>query len=422
MNRRVVVIGAGIIGCMSAIEVLRQGDTVIIIEPADPGGEHAASYGNAAWLSSHSVTPPAEPGAWRKVPRYLADPLGPLAIRPGYLPKAAPWLIRYLLSTSNREKVAAISRSLRPLLLDAPALHAAIATEAGRADLIEATSGLMHIYRSRAAFEAEAFGWGIRRDVGIQWEEIEGAAFRALQPGLHSRYSFGVFVGEAGHCRDPGAYVAALAAYARKRGADIVKSAARGFRIENGRLKAVLTDAGEVPCAAAVIAAGARSKPLAKAAGDAVPLETERGYHATLEGVAVGPSIPVMASDCKIVVTKVSGNLRAAGQVEIAGLDARPNMARAEILKNHLLGMFPDLPRDLPQEKVRFWMGNRPSMPDGMPCIGPASASRDIIYAFGHGHIGLVSSARTGRIVAQLLSGRDSEISIGAFDPRRFLN
>src|SRR6185312_8510741 len=95
-GRRVAVIGGGAIGIISAIEALREGHRVTIIEPRTPGGEQAASYGNAGWLSSHSVIPPAEPGVWKKIPKYLSDPLGPLAIRWSYLPKALPWLIKYL--------------------------------------------------------------------------------------------------------------------------------------------------------------------------------------------------------------------------------------------------------------------------------------------------------------------------------------
>lgn len=420
MSRNVAVIGAGIIGSISAIELLRQGDAVTIIEPAEPGGEQAASYGNAAWLSSHSVIPPSEPGIWKKIPGYLADPLGPLAIRPGYLLRAAPWLARYLLSGCTLKRVEKIARSLRPLLMDAPKLHAKIAAEAGVDRLIDPTSGLMHVYTSRETFEAEALSWAIRRRVGIEWTELEGEEFRERQPQLHPRYRFGAFVGEAGHCKNPGAYVAALAAHAQKLGAHTVKAKARDFRIEGGRLKAVRTDAGEVLCGAAVVAAGAHSRPLAKAAGDSVPLDSERGYHVMIEDAQVGPATPIMVSDCKMVVTMLDRGLRAAGQVEIAGLAAAPNIARAEILKKHLLDILPGLPRDLDAEKISYWLGHRPSTPDGMPCLGASAASRDIVYAFGHGHVGLVSSARTGRVVAQLVAGRETEIPVDAFSPRRF--
>jgi D-amino-acid dehydrogenase len=122
-----------------------------------------------------------------------------------------------------------------------------------------------------------------------------------------------------------------------------------------------------------------------------------------------------------MAVNWMADGLRAAGQVEFAGVDAAPNWKRADILCRNLIGMFPGLPKTIPNERIRMWLGHRPSMPDGRPCIGPARASRDIIYAFGHGHTGLAGSARTGRLVAQLLSGHEPEIPLAPFAPTRFL-
>jgi D-amino-acid dehydrogenase len=170
-----------------------------------------------------------------------------------------------------------------------------------------------------------------------------------------------------------------------------------------------------------VVAAGAHSKRLTASVGDSLPLETERGYHVMIENPESGPRSSMMASDAKMVVNWTDRGLRAAGTVEIAGLEAEPNWKRAEILRNHLLSMFPKLPKDIPASRIKTWFGHRPSMPDGRPCIGHARASRDIVYAFGHGHIGLVSSARTGRLVAQLLSGKQPEIPLAPFAPTRFL-
>jgi D-amino-acid dehydrogenase len=415
-----VIIGAGAVGAASALEALRAGFRTTLLEPGEPGGEQAASYGNAAWLSSHSVIPPAGPGVWKKVPFYLADPLGPLAIRPAYLPKAAPWLLRYVLSARTEELVAATARALRPLLADAPALHEKLAAEAGVPDLIE-RRGLLHIYPTRADFEAEAASWRARRSVGIDWTELNGDELRRREPDLNPRYGFGVFVGEAGHCRDPGSYVAAMVAAAQMRGADLRPGRARGFEIRDGKLIGIILEGGAVlPCDAAVVCAGAHSKPLAAAAGDRVPLETERGYHVMMDEFAIGPRTPMMLHDYKIVVTMTKRGVRIAGQVEIAGLEAPPNWRRSEILRRSLLDAFPTLPRDLPESRVRNWMGHRPSTPDGLPCIGRSHETPDIVYAFGHGHVGLVSSARTGRVVAQLLGGREPEIPLAPFDPRRF--
>ncbi len=414
-----VVIGAGIVGAATALAALREGFRVTILEPGEPGGEQAASYGNGCWLSPMSVIPPSSPGLWKKVPKFLADPLGPLAIRWSYLPRVLPWLVRYLWAGWTEAKVEATARALRPLLVDAPALHKALAEEAGVAHLIE-RRGLAYIYENRAQFESEAMAWRIRKKVGIEWLELGADEMRQREPDLDRRYTFAALVEEGGHCRDPGTYVAALVAQARAEGAELRRQAATGFRIEGGRLMAVETGEGEIACDKAVICAGAYSKRLAAAAGSRVPLETERGYHAMVVDPGVGPRTPLMPYDGKMSVTWTDRGLRCAGQVEIAGLEAAPNWKRAEILRDHLLRSFPGLPRDLPADRVKVWMGHRPSMPDGLPCIGPSGSSPDVLLAFGHGHVGLVAAPRTARLVMALLAGRQPEMPVEAFRPARF--
>jgi D-amino-acid dehydrogenase len=119
-------------------------------------------------------------------------------------------------------------------------------------------------------------------------------------------------------------------------------------------------------------------------------------------------------------VTWTDRGLRCAGQVEIAGLEAAPNWKRAEILRDHLLRSFPSLPRNLPAERVKMWMGHRPSMPDGLPCLGPSAASTDVLLAFGHGHVGLVAAPRSARVVAAMLTGQAPGITVEPFHPSRF--
>jgi D-amino-acid dehydrogenase len=173
------------------------------------------------------VIPPAEPGVWRKVPGFVLDPVGPLAIRLSYLPKAAPWLIRYLAAGWTAARVERTAQALRTLLVDAPALHQELATRVGVPQLIE-RRGLLHAYPSRLNFEADALAWGIRRKTGVRWQEMDGEALHSLEPTLHPRYQFGVWVGEAGHCRNPGAYVKALVAHSCAQGAALVRLAQPG--------------------------------------------------------------------------------------------------------------------------------------------------------------------------------------------------
>jgi len=420
MMGQVVVIGAGVVGAMAALNALSEGFGVTILEPETPGGEQAASYGNGCWLSPMSVIPPATPGTWKKVPQFLADPLGPLAVRWGYLPRVLPWLTGYLLAGATENRVMKHAEAIAPLLRGAPGIHKAMADEAGVGHLIH-QRGAMYIYPNRAAFNAEALAWRVRHRVGITWREIDADELRQREPDLDRRYGFGVLVEQAGHCTDPGGYTAALVALAVSKGAKLIKVGATGFRIEGGRLKAVLTATGEVAADRAVIAAGIRSKALAKMVGDGVPLESERGYHAVLLGESrIGPRTPLMPSDGKMGVVATEAGLRAAGQVEIAGIEAEPNWKRAEILRDHLLSSFPGLPRDLPADRFKFWMGHRPSTTDGLPVIGASRDCGDVLYAFGHGHTGLVGSARTGRAIGALLARRTPEIDLRPFSAARF--
>ncbi len=409
------VLGAGIIGACSALELLRDGHRVTIVEPGPPGGEQAASYGNGGWLCPCSVLPVSEPGLWRKVPGYLADPLGPLAIRWRYFPKLLPWLTKFLRAGSSMGRVRKLARSLRPLVEGSPERHLKLATEAGVAHLIVRT-GLIYVYPSRGDFLKEAPFWAIRHENGVRWLELDAQELRQREPQLDRHYQFGAFIEDGGHCTDPGAYVAALVRHAVSLGAMLVQADAVGFDIANGRLRGVRTATGTIACDRAVIAAGARSKALALAAGDDVPLETERGYHAMIATPEAGPRHPLMPSDGKMVNTPMAGGLRSAGQVELGGLEALPNWKRAEILREQARRAYPGLS----VTDVKVWMGHRPSMPDSLPNIGPASGCADVLHAYGHGHIGLASGATTGRLVADLITGKPPVIDPGPYSVRRW--
>jgi D-amino-acid dehydrogenase len=415
----VVVIGAGIVGAATAIALLADGHRVTLLEPGEPGGEQAASYGNGAWLSPSSVVPMSMPGLWRRVPGWLVDPLGPLTIRWRHLPALLPWLLAFLRAGRTVAHVEATARALRPLLQDAPERHRRLAEAAGVADMI-ARRGLLYIFPSRADYEADAIAWRLRRENGVQWIELDADQLRQQEPTLDRRYTFGVLVEGGGHCTDPGGYVAALVHHAVGQGVALRRGRATGLRLAGGRLQAVATAEGDIACDRAVICAGAWSRALAAAAGDRVKLESERGYHAMIEAPEVAPRHPLMPSDGRMAITPLAGGLRIAGQVELAGLAAAPDWRRAAILRDHALRSFPGLPRDLPAGRVRVWMGHRPSTPDGLPVIGRASGCADVVYAFGHGHIGLASGPITGRLAADLIAGRTPVIDPAPYSPRRF--
>lgn len=414
----VVVSGAGIVGASCALELLRDGHQVTILEPATPGGRQSASYGHGCWISPASVVPMSMPGLWRQVPGYLLDPHGPLVIRWGDLARLTPWLLRFLLAGSTVGRVERTAAALATLLVDSPDRHAALAKEVGCGHLIR-RDGLLYAYRDRAAFEAEALSWRLRRMTGLSWCELDRTALEAREPTLSNAYRFGILVEAGAHCRDPGDYVSTIVAHATAQGARLLSVQATGFVFDGDRLAAVETDQGPIPCNRAVIASGVRSKPLARMAGDRVPLESERGYHAVVAAGEAGPRHPIMPSDGRMANTPTGKGLRLSGQVELATIDAPPNWTRADILVAHARTTYPGL-TDATAPVHDRWMGHRPSTPDGLPVIGPASRSSDVIHAFGHGHVGFASGPITGRIVADLIAGTTPTRDVRPFAAARF--
>ena len=415
-KKRVAVIGAGMVGIATASYLQRDGHDVVVIDPEPPG--QGASFGNAGCFNPSSVVPVATPDTWKHIPKYLADPLGPLRIRWSYLPTLAPWLLR-LIREGATERVEAQARALKTVL--SPCLEALmpLVRNAG-AETLVARNGILIAYRTQQAWDDDARAWDIRRRNGTQWEELTADELRQFDPNLSRDFTRGKLVPGNGHCLDPGGLVAALADAVQRDGGTIMRARATGFAFDGAKLRAVQTTTGEVQANAAVIATGAHSKPLAAQLGNVVPLETERGYHAMLRAPEVMPRIPTTDSEQKFVATPMAGGLRFAGTVELAGLKAEPDWRRARILLQQASNLYPALAKSYAEDRYTVWMGHRPSLPDSLPVLGPSSRSRDVFYAFGHGHVGMTGGPYTGKIIADLVSGRSSPIDLTPFRATRF--
>ena len=415
-TKRVGVIGAGMVGVCAASWLQRDGHSVFLVEAGEPG--HGASFGNAGCLNGSSVTPVSMPGVIRNVPRWLLDPLGPLSLRWTYLPAIAPWLVRFVRS-GTPDKVRAQARALRPLV--GPTLEALKPlVAAARAEDLVHRLGHLYVYRSAESLEKDRLAWQLRRENGVEIDEFDADELRQLEPALSRDYVRGVLVRENGHTSNPLGLVERLLGHFVRSGGELVRARANGFRLDGRRLAAIQTDSGDLPADAAVVCAGAYSKPLAAALGDRVPLETERGYHLMISDPERMPRIPTADADGKFVATPMDTGLRFAGTVELAGLAAPPDWRRARILLAQGRKMLPGLAASHPEERISMWMGHRPSLPDSLPVLGPSRASPDVFYAFGHGHVGMTAAPMTGKIVAELVDGRSPAIDITPFAARRF--
>jgi glycine/D-amino acid oxidase-like deaminating enzyme len=382
----------------------------------DPGiARRPASFGNAGVLAACSVVPVTTPGLIRKAPLLLFNPNFPLFVRWRYLPKLMPWLVRYL-KHANATDAARIAKGLAPLTRDTYAQHKALAGGTAAERWLQ-SSGYFFAYDSRAAFEADGFGWGLRREAGFTWEEFEGERLRELDPSLGPKVGFGILLQDHGFVLSPGGYIAALREVAASLGAVAEPAEARGFRLAaDGSVQAVLTTNGEIEADAAVIATGAWSKMLTAQLGLDVPLETERGYHVMFYGPSVKPRQPTMVASGKFVATPMADGVRCAGVVEFGGLNLPAHKPPIELILRQVKDAFPALTFTHYDE----WLGHRPAPSDSLPLIGEVPRHRGIFLAFGHHHIGLTTGAKTGRLLAALVNGEQSEIDMTPYTPARF--
>jgi glycine/D-amino acid oxidase-like deaminating enzyme len=414
--KTVGVIGAGIIGMAVASCLQRDGHEVFVVDPNEPG--RGASFGNAGVFGTSSVVPMSMPGVIRQVPKWLTDPLGPLAVRWSYLPYIAGWLARYV-AAGRPDRVEAQARALKNMLGRAVDNLAPLVAAANASKVFH-RNGSLFIYRSADGYAKDRAAWDLRARNGVTWDELDAGALRQFDPSLSSNCAYGILVRTNGHTSNPHALVTYLAQTLIKNGATIHRTAATGFSFDGKRLKAIRTTQGDMPADSAVVAAGAFSRSLTAQLEDRLPLETERGYHIMLSEPEVSPKVPTADQEGKFVATPMDHGLRFAGTVELAGLNAPPNWERARILLRQARGLFPGLRDDYPEERLSMWMGHRPSFPDSLPVIDRSKRSPDVLYAFGHGHVGMASSGMTGMVVADLVGGRPPTFDLAPFRASRF--
>ena len=411
-GRRVIVIGAGIVGVLCALRLRHDGFSVALIDPAPPGS--GASSGNAGCLSPSSIVPLAGPGVWKAASRSLLGCDGPLALRLAYLPRAAPFLLRFARAGRPKARLRAAA-ALHALIKGATERWRTLAAAIGAGDLVR-TEGSLVVYRDAASWRADAGSRALRSAFGVRFETLDGAGLQTIDPNLVAGLQAGLYFPDNGAVLDPKAFVGVAVAAFVGAGGELLARRATGFVIDAGRLCAVETNAGPMACDAAVLAAGAHSAALARALGHRLPLESERGYHLMLPAGG-GPRLPTVDATRKIVATPMREGVRVSGIVEFAGLAAAPDWRRASSLAMPAASLFPGLAGAEPKSR---WMGHRPSLPDSLPIIDRARASPDAILAFGHGHLGVTAAPMTAELVAALVADRPPAIDLSPYSARRF--
>ena len=409
VNVEIAVIGAGVVGLAIAEALVAEGHEVVLVDPNPPGS--GASFGNAGTIADYAVMPVGTPQILWGLPNLLFNRNSPLAIRPGGLLQLMPWLTRFAVQ-SLPAATARNTAALAGLLIGAKPLWQDLAQRIGAGDLMQ-TRGCLYLYETEAAFRAAGDDMAARRGMGVAVDLISPASLAVLEPGLPPVAGGAAFFPDAAFFTDPGAMVARLQAAAMQHAGLLVGQVDAVTRQFDG---VIVEGAGfRLHAKRVILATGAHGRQLARAVGDAVPLDTERGYHVEWDMDVPRLTRPACPTSRGFYLCPMEGRLRVAGTVELGGLTAPPSAHRIARLIEGARAIFPDL-----GEPDRTWMGFRPSMPDSLPVIGPSQGGAEVIHAFGHGHIGLTLAPITARLVADLVAGRQPERDITAFRPGRF--
>jgi len=411
--RDIAVIGAGIVGMSCALFLQRDGHRVTVIDPVDPGSDAQSSFGNAGSISMSSVLPTAMPGIWRKLPKMLADPTGALAIRWRYLPTLAPFLLSFLRQTA-RGRVEANGRAIAALIHGVFDAYDTLVAETGTQDLI-VRRGSLKVYKTDQSFAASAFERKMLAENDFEFEILNSDELRQLEPALAPIFKHALYLPQSGGATNPGQLVRRFAERFVAKGGVIHRAPATGFRFADGPVSAVVTGSGDVAADAVVLAAGSWSRGLARQLGAPVKLEAERGYHIMLEKPPVMLQRFTMFADAQFALGVHDEGLRVTTGVEYASVDAPPDYRR-------IRAVLPDVAesiRDLDISERGIWMGRRPTLPNSVPMIARSPRHANAYFAFGHSHLGLTMGPVTGRIIADLVAGRDPGIDMTPYQVNR---
>lgn len=409
----VIIIGAGIIGLSCAVQLQAKGIKVKILNKNTI--DERASSGHAGLIAACACVPLSTPGILVQAPKWLLDPLGPLSLRWTHLPKLTAWGLRFVLN-SRRKAFEHTASSLAILLEDALELHLKQAQLIGANDLIRAKP-YYYLYRDDKAFQNDYLAWQIRRQFGIQYDLLVKGQIHQLEPDISPLFNFAVKLHNHGFTIEPSKLLKKLESYFISQGGEILTETVKSISSGQQGVK-VTTDNNTHNSNKVVVAAGIWSEKLVRSLGDRVNIQGEGGYYAQVRNPNIRLQAPIMFSEGKMVATPMqNGDIRFAGLVELAGLNAPMNTDFCERLLTHAKKLFPGINTSTHTK----WHGYRPSTADSLPVIGYSPNHTKVIYAFGHQHLGFTLAPRTGKIITQLLTQGHTDIDLTPYRIERFM-
>ena len=408
--KNIAVIGAGIVGICSAYFLKKSGFNVTLIDKEKPGT--MTSFGHACSFADYANVPVNYPGLIWDIPSMLLRKDGPLAIDLFYILKNLPWAISFL-KNCNKEKVNEIASSLTNLLKHSQISYDEIFQDVDVSEYISHEENL-YLFDSKKSFEDNEYANVIRKNNNVKVKNLNKNEVKELEPNIADVYYAGQIFTGSRHTTNPLAISNKIFDKFLELGGIYINQNVKNIIQKENKIELRLEDKNFY-FDKIIVSTGAWSNQIANKFGDKFPLDTERGYHILFDTNEKLINRPVAWSESGFYLIQIHDGIRAAGTVEIAGLKKPPNKKRLAMIERQSRKVLPQL-----REVKSTWMGRRPTLPDSLPVIGKSQNNNNVIYAFGHQHVGWTLGAVTGKIIDSLSKDQVPNIDISAYAPDRF--
>ena len=409
-ERHIAVIGAGIVGICTAYFLQKSGFKVILFDKELPGT--MTSFGHACTFADYANVPVNEPTLFKRMPSLFLKDDSPLSIDFFYILKNLPWAYKFL-KNCRRDKVEEIASSLANLLQHAKLSYDHIFEDVKVSEFINNEENI-YLYNSSKSYNDAQYAHFLRIKNNIKVKDLNKKEIHDLEPNLAPVYYSGHLYLGSRHTTNPLAISKKIFESFLQGGGQYISENVKNLLTKDNLIEVCL-DQKKIEFNEVVITAGAWSKSLAKMTGDDFPLDTERGYHVLFKANKKLINRPIGWSKSGFYLVQTVEGIRAAGTVEIAGLNKAPNQKRIKMIELQARKLLPQL-----GSVQSTWMGYRPTLPDSKPIIGRSNKNKNILYAFGHQHIGWTLAAVTGKAINEIAKGSQPNFDISAFSPNRF--
>ena len=412
--KSVGIVGSGIQGVCTGLQLIKKGIPVTIFDRHDPLSKEfkPASYGNAGHFSPYAVLQFNRPDVLNDVPKMLMSSYGPLALKWNYIPKMFNWFLHYF-KNCNQKSMMHTAKYMHQILSLSNDAYEEIFQEIDTTDLVE-KKGIIYIWTNKN-LKSRKLEIKVREELGIEQKLLTQKEVLDLEPNLQPVFDAGVIYESAMHARDPHGILKEIFKLFIKKGGKFVQENIKSLKQISINETIVKSEREEYKFEKSVIATGAFSKNLTDQLEEKIPLDTERGYHVHFKGMDHLISRPVIFLDRGFGLTPMNQGLRAVGTVELGGLNNPPSRKRIEYVTRCAKELLPQL-----KEHDDEWLGFRPTLADFLPILGPSLKNKNIIYAFGHHHLGWTLGAITGKIVSGIIAEEKTNLDLSPYSSKRF--